>query len=167
MTTPETPKEHVKQSVTRQKKAATTATATARKLAKQAEDKAEVLAKATELLSARVGTLADAVQTNNAKIDQFQSELNKKPDDVELKLIASVTQRERRSVFRKSVGTAILVSLLSGVVAYETAQYQGHQRCQVNDRNIGSIVRLLESLPNDNGRFTTTIADLKANQNDC
>lgn len=114
-----------------------------------------------------MGALADAVRINNHKIDLLQSELNKKPDDVEVKLITGMATAERQRHLKWAVTTAVLASILSGVVAYKTAEMQGHGRCKVNAQNIQSLVNLLESIPDPTGRFQPTIDDLKSNRNEC
>lgn len=161
MPTPsESPKKHVANSAVRQAK-----------LAKEAKDKAEILARATELLSARVGTLADAVQINNSKIDKFQKELNRKPDDVEVQLITGMAEAERKRHFKWAIATAVLSSILAATIgaiaAYTVAQKHGQERCRVNDRNIAIIVSFLEGRIDPNDEFQPTIDALKANRNEC
>lgn len=155
----ETPEEHVQQSVGRQKKSAA-------KLAKEAEEKASVLAKATDLLSSRVGTLADAVQTNNYKIDRLQEEINHKPDDTELKFVEDQGRRERRRQFKYALVSMLVTAFLAAYVAYDVSNRQGKERCMVNAKNINTIVSILER-PELRTRFEDEISDLRSNRNAC
>lgn len=117
----ETPEQHVQSAVTRQKR-----------VAKTAEDKAQVLAIATETLSNRVAVLADAVQTNNCKIDELRSEVDKKPDDVELTFIAGLANLQRRRQFKYSVATALVSSFLAGGISIYYANQQVQERTKAN-----------------------------------
>lgn len=126
----ETPEEHVHESVGRQAKAAKNVASTARKVAKKADDKAAILAKATDLLSNRVGALADAVQINNIKIDRLRDEVNQKPDDVEVKLITGLAEAERGKHFRYALATSILSAVIAGVVAFSFANYNSSKANQ-------------------------------------
>lgn len=81
-------------------------------------DRAEHLARATDLLSSRVAALADAVQINNHKIDQLRKEVNLKPDDVEVKLITGLAQAERARHLKFAVGTALTCAGVAGGIAF-------------------------------------------------
>lgn len=167
-TTPEeTPEEHVHKSVGRQAKAAKNVVSTAKRVAKKADDKAEVLAAASDLLSSRVGTLVDAVRTNNEKIDRLQHEINQKPDDTEVQFITGLAKDQRTRHLRYAIITAIIASVLSGTVAFATAQVLSHRGCQVNAQNIDTLISILESTPMLQERYALQITDLKSNRNDC
>lgn len=131
----------------------------------EAEVKAEALAVATGVLSSRVQTLADVVQTNNRKIDELQKEVNCKPDDSEVQFIAGLAQQERKKHYRGALGYGVLAAVISGAVGFGAAEIQGQARCKVNAQNINTIVKLLEQA--DNPRLQPTIDDLKSNRNDC
>lgn len=131
-----------------------------------AEAKAQALASATDLLSNRVAALADAVQTNNHRIEVFQNELNKKPDDEEVQFIACLSKDERRRHLKYAIGTAIITSIVSGYVAYDVANRQGEMRCQGNAQNIETIISILD-VPGLRERYATQIEDLRSNRNTC
>lgn len=132
-----------------------------------AQQRQQTLIAATDLLSRRVGTLADAVQINNSAIDILRKEVNQKPDDVELKLLTGLGSVERQRHLKWSVVTSIIAATLAGAVAYSTAQFQGHQRCQVNAQNINTLVSILESTPQLREAYKVQIDDLKSNRNTC
>lgn len=167
MTTQETPEEHVHESVGRQARAAKNVSATAKRVAKKAEDRASVLATATEALSSRVQTLVDAVQTNNKKIDKLQHEINKKPDDVEVQFITGLASDQRSRHLRYAIVTAIIVSVISSAIAFGTATVLSYKGCKVNAQNITTLVSILESTPELKNRYEVQINDLKSNRNNC
>lgn len=139
--------------------------------AQKRAEKAESLRVATELLSSRVGALADAVQINNARIAELQKEVNCKPDDEEVKLITGMAQAERKQQLKVAIWTAVISSILAatlgGVVAFTTAEKHGEARCKVNAKNIEIIVDLLESRIDPEDTLQPTIDALKANRNEC
>lgn len=139
---------------------------TAKALAKQAEDKAAVLAKATDLLSSRVATLAGAVQTNNEKIDDLQREINQKPDDTELKFVEEQARKERRRQFKFAVATALSAAFISAYTAFDVANRHGAERCQINAKNIETLVGIIDR-PGLRERYVEEIKDLRSNRNDC
>lgn len=98
-----------------------------------AADKAAVLTAATEMLSSRVGTLADAVQINNHKIDQLQHEINKKPDDIELHFISGLAKEERQKFLKYSVITALTAAAVASSVSYLFAQMGIDERVRQNN----------------------------------
>lgn len=167
----ETPEEHVHASVGRQEKVAKNVATTAKKVAKDAKDKAEILARATDLLSNRVGTLADVVQINNHKIEQLQSEINKKPDDVELQFITGVAVADRQRLLKWSVATAvgssILTATIGAIIAFQVSEAHGRERCLTNAQNIATIVKILEGASDPTDRLQPFIDDLKSNRNTC
>lgn len=126
--TGETPEEHVHESVSRQEQAAKEVKTIAKKVARTANDKAHVLAVATEVLSSRVGTLADAVQINNAKIDDLQKELNKKPDDAEVRFITGMAATERNRHLRYALATSVVAALFAGAISYTFAEREIAER---------------------------------------
>lgn len=167
MTTPkETPEEHVHESVDRQEKAAQAVKATAKRVARKANDKASVLAVATEVLSGRVQTLADAVLMNSKQMIEFQKELNKKPDDEEVQFIAGLAKDERRRHLKYAAGTAVIASLISGYVAYDVANREGEMRCLTNSQNIETLVSIIDT-PQLRNQYASQIADLRSNRNTC
>ncbi len=131
-----------------------------------AAEKAEVLARATDLLSSRVGTLADAVQINNAKIDEFQKELNRKPDDTELKFVEEQARRERRRQFRYALISMIATAFIAAYVSYDVSNRQGKERCETNAKNIETLVGIIDR-PGLRDKYMKEIADLRSNRNDC
>lgn len=129
-------------------------------------DKSHTLAVATEVLSSRVGTLADAVQINNFKIDQLQKELNKKPDDAEVQFITGLAKAERKRHFRWAISTALLAAVGSAGVAYKVANEQGQERCQGNAKNIETLVSIIDT-PELRGKYEMQIRDLRSDRNVC
>lgn len=128
--------------------------------------KSDALLSATEMLSNRVGTLADAVQTNNYKIDLLQREVNQKPDDQEVKFITGLASEERKRHLKWAVTTALITSVVSGAIAYEVATEQGIERCEVNAQNINTLVSIIDR-PGLRDQYLDEIADLRSNRNDC
>jgi hypothetical protein len=136
-------------------------------LAEKAAAKASILAAATDVLSNRVVALTDIVAENNNKIDYLSSEVNKKPDDIEVQFIAGMAGEHRRNMQRNAIASGILAAIVAGGVAFTVADYKGHERCKINQQNIATLVRLLESVPDPDQLFVATIDDLKSNRNEC
>ena len=86
------------------------------------KDKADALTLATEILSNRVGTLADAVQMNNYKIDRLQKEVNCKPDDTEVRFITGMAKAERTKHLKYAIATGAVTAALSSVFTYVVIQ---------------------------------------------
>lgn len=140
--------------------------ALAKNLAQEAESKAATLAVATEVLSSRVQTLADVVQTNNYKIDKLQKEVNRKPDDTELKWLEEQARLERIKAFRGAVSTGIIAALVAASVAYTAANRAGLDRCEANEQNIETLVSIIDT-PMLRKQYADQIADLRSNRNVC
>lgn len=102
-----------------------------RKTSSTPKSKAEVLAIATESLTQRVGTLADAVQVNNYKIDLLRNEVDKKPDDEEVRFITGLAQQERAKHLKWAFVTGVVCAVLSGGVAAAYGQHQLHERNKI------------------------------------
>lgn len=162
----ETPEEHVHESVGRQAKAAADVKTIAKKVARTADGKAHILAVATEVLSARVGSLADAVQMNNRKMDDFAKELNRKPDDAEIRFISGLAATERNRHLRYALATALSSSFVAGYIAFNIADRQGEMRCETNARNIETLVSIIDT-PELRGLYKEEIRDLRSNRNVC
>lgn len=102
---------------------------------------------ATETLSSRVSSLADAVQTNNEMISGLRHEVNLKPDDSEVKFITGMAMDDRIRVRNRAIATAIMSALLSGFIAFFIADQRSDARCEKN-RVLGTtIVNFLSDLP--------------------
>lgn len=86
------------------------------------------LVAATDALSNRVGVLADAVQINNARIETFQEELNKKPDDVELKVASGMASVERGRHLKYAVATGVLAAIVSSLISFYFAHREIDER---------------------------------------
>lgn len=162
----ETPEEHVHESLDRQKAVQKKVVSKARKLHTETVDKAAVLAIATEVLSSRVQGLAELVTINNKQIEGLRSEVNKKPDDVEVQFIAGLARAERLRLLFRMLGVVLLASVISGYVSYQVSQTLGIERCRANSSNINTIVNILDGA-NTDGRFDAPINDLRSNRNVC
>lgn len=140
---------------------------TAKVLETRNAKRAKTLADATLVLTKQVDVLTNVVKINNEQISSLRKEVNQKPDDVEVQLISGMAKVTTRKARNKVIGTALLAIVCSSGVAYKVSEYESTKRCEVNAKNINTIVNLLESLPNARERFGSTIDDLNSNRNDC
>lgn len=91
-------------------------------------EKATALAVATEVLSNRVQSLADVVQTNNNQMMEFRKELNQKPDDAEVQFISGLAKEERRRHLQYAIATGVISALFAGAIAYAFAEREIRER---------------------------------------
>lgn len=123
------------------------------------------LVTATQVLANRVQGLADVVAINNTKIDGLQHEVNQKPDDVEVRTLTQIGDKERKVIRDRVLFTCILFSIVAGIVAFWVAETAGHERCIKNQRNIETISDYLET--RNDAMARATARSLRENRNPC
>lgn len=122
---------------------------------------------ATNALSSRVQNLADAVQTNNSKLDILQGEVNKKPDDVEVKFITGMAKDDRDRVRNAGFAAAIVSALVAGGVAFGVANEISEDRCEDNRAALITITDFLETISNHTPTVEHTIDKLNELEEHC
>lgn len=120
---------------------------------------------ATQNLADRVQTLADAVATNNNRLDWLKAEVSRKPDDAEVKALTQINAKERKLIRNRALATAVVSAMISGLAAFWVAQEQGHERCEGNQRNISTITHYLDTLNEPTAE--AAVRSLRENRNPC
>ena len=113
----------------------------------------EVLSLATTVLISRVGVLATAVERNNDLILDMRHEVNKKPDDGELKWMMTENKRIRTRLLTVVILPAIVASaVVAAGASYLTSEHDSRLRCISNRQSTENLITIF-------GTFQTKVPD--------